>query len=339
MSQPYVYNPPIFRTKTFPFTENEKHREGISTQEKDNKILQFKKTIEEFIDENANLREINMENEEQIIDEIIINQDIPETEAKIFYFIGRLNPPHKGHLTALKQMVKMANETSSIPPLILLGSGPGSKQTMDNPITYETKKDFIESVLEGNYEIEKMTNPAHDISEYISKNLINHTLNIQNIDIIHIAGGKDDDTTKLSFALKSAEKTAKQLVPSADISTRVEAIQAETADSGVAMSATKVRKDAYKTFRDGTGFNGWPQEYKEFYRDKAQTIYNEILKPLQEIPPEERNAAIDKYINEGILPSVSVGQKRKRGGTKKRKYKKRTKKTSKRKRRTTRRKI
>ena len=332
MSQPYVYNPSLFRTMTVPFSDNKKRREGISREERDIKISQ----LEQFIHDNIDITETEADEAEQIIDEIIINQDIPETEAKIFYFIGRLNPPHNGHISALKQMVKMANETSSIPPLILLGSGPGSKRTMDNPITFETKEAYIRSVLEGNYVIQKMTNPAQNISQYIIQKLGDHILKLQNIDITHIAGGKDEDTTKLSFALKSAEKTAQHLVPGADVSTRVEAIEAETTDSGVAMSATKVRKDAYKTFRDGTGFNGWPQEYKQFYRDKAQTIYDEILEPLQEIPPEERNAAIDKYINEGILPSV--GQKRKRGGTKKRKYKKYIKKTRKRKRRITRRK-
>ena len=38
MSQPYVYNPSLFRTMTVPFSDNKKRREGISTQERDIKI-------------------------------------------------------------------------------------------------------------------------------------------------------------------------------------------------------------------------------------------------------------------------------------------------------------
>jgi hypothetical protein len=117
MSQPYVYNPPLIRTTTVPFSDNKKRREGISREERDIKISQ----LEQFIHNNIDITETEADEAEQIIDEIIINQDIPETEAKIFYFIGRLNPPHNGHIAALKQMVKMSNETSSIPPLILLG--------------------------------------------------------------------------------------------------------------------------------------------------------------------------------------------------------------------------
>lgn len=324
MSQPIIYDNPMFRTSSVPGTK--KRREGIPESERDIKISQ----LEDFIKKNIGITESDVDEGEHIVDEIIINQDNPKTEAKFFYFIGRLNPPHSGHITALKELVKMANNTSSIPPLILLGSGPKSLRTMDNPITFEAKDTFIKSVLEGDYIIEKMTNPAQNVSQYIRNILGESILNIQNIDITHIAGGKDEDTTKLEFALKSAEKTARELIPEANIATSVAAIEAETTDSGVAMSATKVRKDAYKTVLNGSGFKGWSEEYKRFYGVNAQQIYDEILFPLQEIPPEDRNTAINKYIDEGTLPSV--GQKRKKGGTKRRKYKKLKKKTYKRKR-------
>lgn len=231
-------------------------------------------------------------------------------EMKFFYFIGRLNPPHNGHIKALKTLVEMANREDSV-PLILLGSGPGSLRTMDNPITFEAKEAFIRSILPGNYIIQKMTNPAKNVSDYI-KNGLEKSENITNIEIHHIAGGKDEDTTKLAFALRAAETAARELVPDANIISDVKTIDAETTDTGISMSATKVRKDAYNTVLQGTGFNGWPEQYKQFYGSIAPQIYNEILFPLQELSETEKTNAIRQYLDAGILPPIS--KKRKRGG-------------------------
>jgi len=338
MSQPIVYDNDmisstnnLFRTSSVQ-QPKQRRREGISEIERDMKIAQ----LENFIKSNIDITESDIDEGQQTVDEIVITQDNSEIKPKFFYFIGRLNPPHNGHIKALEELVKMANSQTSIPPLILLGSGPGSLRTMDNPITYEAKVDFIRRVLPGNYIIEKMTNPAQNVSEYIRRELGESILNIENIDITHIAGGKDEDTTKLAFALKSAEKTARGLVPEANISTGVAAIEAETSDTGDAMSATKVRKDAYRSVLNGKGFEEWQQKYGNFYGENAEQIYNEIIFPIQEIPESDRMTAIEKYINEGTLPSTGA-KKRKRGGARKktRKYKR---KTQKRKRRATRRK-
>ncbi len=304
-------------------------RQGISDIAAASKISELENFINSAID-------INNGNDNYTADEIL-TQDDKGRSAKFFYFIGRLNPPHNGHIKALETLVKMSNREGSV-PLILLGSGPGSLRTMDNPITFEAKETFIRSVLSGDYIIQKMTNPAQNVSNYIREGLeqIGDTLeNIQDVTITHIAGGKDEDTTKLSFALTSAEKTARGIVPEANIVTGVEAIDAETTDSGSAMSATKVRKDAYRTVINGTGFGGWPEQYKQFYGPNAEQIYTEILFPLEQIPEDERKNAINLYLEQGILPSSS--KKRKRGGTK-RKLRKHKKKTQKRKRRLSRRK-
>ena len=286
--------------------------------------------LESFIDQNRR------QNEEFTTEEIL-TQDEAGQEAKFFYFIGRLNPPHSGHIKALKTLVEMANSEGS-EPLILLGSGPKGLRTMDNPIDFSTKEKFIRRVLPGSYDIKEMTNPAKNVSEYIRNGLGGSLSNITNITINHIAGGKDEDTTKLAFALKSAENTARQLAPETEILTGVKAIDAETTDSGIAMSATKVRKDAYKTVLDDSGFDGWPEQYKQFYGSNAEEIYNEILFPLKEIPPAEKMNAVTQYITSGVLPSSS-SKKRKReiGGTKRR-IRKNKKKTKKRKRRNTHRK-
>jgi nicotinamide mononucleotide adenylyltransferase len=276
----------------------------MSNQQKaiaDEKIRRF----EAFLVKKATL--INSDTNDTFTADEVTTKDISGQEESFYYFIGRLNPPHNGHIAALKQLVELANANDSV-PLILLGSGPGSddesRRTMDNPITFEAKEEFIKSIIPGKYIIKKMSNPAQNVSEYISSRLVNNP-NVDNIKITHIAGGKDEDATKLSFALKSAEKTATTIAPNAKITATVNTIEPETTDIGTAMSATKVRKDAYKTILNGTGFEGWPQQYKEFYGTMAKPIYDQILHPLNNIPDQDRKTLIETYITSGMLPPAA----------------------------------
>jgi nicotinamide mononucleotide adenylyltransferase len=327
---PVIHNPSTTIAKTTSVNPYISRRpQGITKDDRDKKISE----LENFINEGMNIQK----DEGDYVAEIL-TQDDERQSNKFFYFIGRLNPPHNGHIKALEQLVRMANTQGSI-PLILLGSGPRGERTMDNPITFETKEAFIRSVLQGEYIIKKMDNPAKNVSDYIREGLEESGDTLQNIDEItikHIAGGKDEDATKLSFALKSAEKTARELVPGATIEAGVETIDAASTDSGEAMSATKVRKDAYRTVLDGSGFDGWPEQYKQFYGPNAEQIYNEILFPLNSMSNEERTTVISNYINPSINDKPN-DKKRKRGGTKRRKRKNK-KKTQKRKRRVSRRK-
>jgi hypothetical protein len=269
----------------------------------DEKIRKF----EEFINGRAN--EINNSQEEEYdVEEINLTETNGQSK-KLFYFIGRLNPPHNGHIAALQSLVDLANKANSV-PLILLGSGPtqknGDKRTMDNPISFETKKQLIESKLPGvegtDYIIQEMANPAKDVSNYVSTQL-GEVSDLQDIEITHIAGGKDEDATKLSFALKSAENTASRLAPNATVTASVEAIEPEVTDTGSAMSATKVRKDAYKTILNGKGFEEWNAKYGLFYGPMAQSIYEEILAPITKYGVTEDQ--IQDYIKNGTLPSNS----------------------------------
>ena len=88
--------------------------------------------------------------------------DFLPTSISFFYFIGRLNPPHNGHIAALHSLIIMARDDNSF-PLILLGNGPQSKscskdqQTtnkLDNPIDFELKKEFIQYKLLTQYGID-----------------------------------------------------------------------------------------------------------------------------------------------------------------------------------------
>jgi nicotinamide mononucleotide adenylyltransferase len=240
--------------------------------------------------------------------------------VKFFYFIGRLNPPHSGHIKALNTLVEIANRNKCV-PLILLGSGPRSERSLDNPITFEAKENFIRRKLNGEFIIRKMTNPAENVSQYIIEELEKKSKNITNVSITLVVGGKDEDATKLLFTLKFAEKSVKDLIPNAIVSKDVIVIEAEktNSDSDILMSATKVRKDAYRTVINNSGFDGWPEEYKEFYGENAEQIYNEILFPIRELSEEERLNVLHNYITSSILPSTNKNTKKKRkiGGTKK----------------------
>ena len=308
----------------------------------DEKIRQF----EGFIDGRAD--EINNSQEEEYDVEQINLTETNGQSKKLFYFIGRLNPPHNGHIAALRALVELANKANSV-PLILLGSGPkqtnGDKSTMDNPISFETKKQLIESKIPGvegtDYIIQEMTNPAKDVSNYVSSQ-IGNVSDLQDIEISHIAGGKDEDATKLAFALKSAENTASRLAPNATVTAYVEAIEPAVTETGSAMSATKVRKDAYNTILNSKGFEEWNTKYGVFYGQMAQNIYEEILAPVTKYGVTEEQ--IQDYINYGTLPSNSkkrieynstlpssslTKRNRTRGGSTKRKHIRKSKRTNK----------
>ena len=339
MSQPYVYEETPLRRTSTEYAPVKSQNKGMPRTEAEQKIREF----EEYINRNVGITEEEVDEGEQLFSEAM-TQDDTGREAKFFYFIGRLNPPHSGHLKALETLVKMANEQGS-EPLILLGSGPNKgERTMDNPISFELKQHFIRRVLNEKlpglkFEIKKMTNPAGDVSEYIRKGLGENLNKIQNIEIKHIAGGKDEDTKKLLFALKSAEKTAKNLASGAEIITAVEPIEAETIEGETPMSATKVRKDAYKSVLDGSGFESWNEKYGVFYGHDAEDMYRQILYPLAGKSPEEKIEMVNNYLNPIVEP-IGLKRKTKKGGTKRRNKRNKIskKKTQKKRRRTLRRK-
>jgi nicotinamide mononucleotide adenylyltransferase len=331
-------NPPIKNQKTVSLKRSYSAGPGIdpgmSNEEKEYKI----KKIEAYF--------INIIKENEYTADKATIEETNGKEFNFFYFIGRLNPPHNGHIAALQKLVEQAKSTGST-ALILLGSGPkqsdGNKRTMDNPIPFITKKDFVESKLEGvndkDYIIREMTNPTKDISDYISEQLAksSNLPNLTDIKITHIAGGKDEDASKLSFALKSAVTTATRLAPSsATVIGTVATIEPENTDTGSAMSATQVRKDAYKTVLNGNGFEEWNIKYGVFYGLMAETIYKEILYPITNYGLTKEQ--IQTYIDTGELPKKKNSKSQKAGTTKRRSNKyKNTKKYKKRKRKTHRR--
>jgi len=246
--------------------------------------------------------------------------DFLPTSISFFYFIGRLNPPHNGHIAALHSLIIMARGDHSF-PLILLGNGPQSKscsidqQTthkLDNPIDFELKKEFIQYKLQTHYGIEpttylivEMGSPAKQVSNYITFTLEQPGLaeNINEVKIYHVAGDKDGDTTKLDFIKPIAINTARPLIPQLErIVTETIGIPAITEGTeGEEMSATKVRLSIYEGVltRNREIFMG---KYGEFYGDYASKIYATIERVGQEIRPER----LIEYIR-CKDPSVALG--------------------------------
>jgi hypothetical protein len=244
--------------------------------------------------------------------------------------------------------------------LILLGSGPnGGERTMDNPITFELKADIIREKLAakgftefnpespddgGDYIIQRMTNPARDVSNFVKWGLPSDTK--LKVRVIHIAGAKKGDVEKLDFIKKPARAS---LPEDTEFEFESEGLPPKQSSSGKDMSATEVRKDAYSSVIDGSGYEGWLKKYGDFYGKFAENVYTEILYPLQNIPEKEHLSAIQNYIETGVLPKiikrkllqaqkeVELGGSRKQSKTKKRSNLKK-RRTQRKKRRTTRRK-
>uniref|UniRef100_A0A6C0JY46 Uncharacterized protein n=1 Tax=viral metagenome TaxID=1070528 RepID=A0A6C0JY46_9ZZZZ len=292
---------------------------GMTEETKDLKREQFRTYLHSLIDN-------TIEQEDTI--ELVI----PTTTNKhFFYFIGRLNPPHDGHIAALEALIHKANAAGS-EPLILLGSGPGKLQTLDNPIPFSLKREFIESklsekeiggmpIVPNMYHIEEMASPAGQVSAYVMGSLEDN-INYDEITITHVAGGKDEDTTKLAFALNAARKTAESIQPGAQITASTFAVEAKPSASlsDQPMSATQVRKSVYNDYLEGKGFDEWNPQYKEFYGTMAHQIYDAILAPALGL---KREQVLD-YIKTGQLPkpsSESTGKKqrtsKKTGGNRK----------------------
>jgi nicotinamide mononucleotide adenylyltransferase len=235
-----------------------------------------------------------------------------------YYFIGRLNPPHAGHIAALKKLVKTANEKKST-PLILLGSGPKGERTLDNPITYDLKSRFIRANLPGDYILQEMKSPASDVSQYIKTALQNKNSPAKNIHITHMAGDKAEDATKLNFIKPVAYQTAKNIATKAEVTTNTEALS-PVKMNGKEMSATQVRKDAYRCFLEGeSGEEAFKQKYGDFYKYFTSEMYEQIVEPARQLSEEQ----ILEYIETGKMTNTKT-RKRKSPASPKSKSKPRT---------------
>jgi len=251
----------------------------------DKKIEQFEKYLDNRFDE-----------EEYVPDYVVHSMSFNEDDPKMIflsYFIGRCNPPHSGHIAALSSLlndVRLEQDNDSeAKALILLGSGPGKKQTQDNPIGFSLKRKFIryklkqqlggisDSQLDKLCEIKEMNNSFGDVPYFVKENIQHRDITtIRSIQITHYAGDKDGDATKLAGVGERSEKIAIDLTNnSLPVIKTTEAIKPISAGTGEkSMSATKVRTDVYTNLTR----EQWLAEYSDFYGQFAQAIYSTILR-------------------------------------------------------------
>ena len=205
------------------------------------------------------------------------------TDLKIYFFIGRLNPPHAGHLAALEHVIRQANSEGST-PLILLGSGPKGERTLDNPIPFETKAEFLDSVLspQGLYfKLRRMTSALPDLTQWYT-DILSHSPQPRSVQFIRVAGDKDDNSTKFDYL----KKPLSELGP--NISLETFALSPIKTNGEESMSATIVRKDVYRAFlEDGdNGFYDFEERYGSFYGGYTAQMYKDICFPATLLSPE-----------------------------------------------------
>lgn len=191
------------------------------------------------------------------------------------YFIGRCNPPHQGHIDILVKMLKDVMEHGHAKALILLGSGPGKARTSDNPISFELKQEFIvykltETLrmspgdLNSICQILEMSNSFIDVPAFVRRQV---SKTYSSVEIVHYAGDKEGDGTKLARLGERSVSVAKPFSPDVRFSTTTMIVK----QGDIIMSATEIRRDAYQLHRDA-----WIEKYASFYGPFTHRMYDEI---------------------------------------------------------------
>jgi len=242
----------------------------------------------------------------------ILESKLPATSSdkvKCYFFIGRLNPPHSGHIAALSQMVEIANAEGYM-PVILLGDGP-AKEQMENPISFELKRDILLSKLRGEYVVLQRTNQLHQVMSFVKTSIARHSGGaLHSVNIMQVAGNKEEDTKKLDYMKPILADATKELVgPDIEITTGTMAIDAVEV-GGMKMSATIVRLDACEEFVAGGDGSHFLAKYSEFYGAFTPHVYAAISAKAAELSPAKLARYIEKEHNK--LSGHVSGHKRKR---------------------------
>ena len=212
----------------------------------------------------------------------------------IYFFIGRMNPPHAGHEGALRQLMEKAMEERSI-PLILAGSGPnGGERTLDNPLTFVTKQRVLKYRLSGSLcEIREKKNPVVDVLNWMEEIMRNTGQTV--VEFKLVTGDKGENASKLDGILEGIVRSAQiKGIQATGTSVAIRPIVEE----GVEMSATQVRKDALKGLVSGDG--SFHAKYSGYYGPHTENVFGEIAQLATTLPQEQ----VVAYIATGELPKI-----------------------------------
>jgi hypothetical protein len=214
-------------------------------------------------------------------------------------------------------MIETANADGSV-PLILIGSGPKGLRTMDNPVTFETKTEFLKYRLPHHlkYVVRPLRNPLEEVTSWYH-DVLPHINEVNQVSFIRFAGDKGDNAIKF----KHLDERFEQLHSAAN--SRTVPIKPVMASTSKEMSATIVRKTAYSCLLNqmkglGDGLAMFTQQYGKFYGDFCPHIYTEILEVVEGMSPED----IQSYIDTSKLPKKTKTKKLSKKGSKASKSKK-----------------
>lgn len=243
-------------------------------------------------------------------------------DLQFFYFIGRMNPPTPAHIDLLMELVANA-ERNNTKAIIVIGKGPeGGVLSLDDPLTFDLKNDIINAKLRrpGSYEIiDNTSNFIAPIINSVSKQINEierRGVRINSIQITQIAGSKDDDLTKLDFVKNSlVSKLSTDYSTCGSVTGNVLPFGAVPSTTGVPMSATSIRKDAYTYYLDsgknvGSAFQKFSGKYGWFYTDYTEAVFRELLNPLINNTPRKIQMVISdeklrEYIN-GVVDDTGA---------------------------------
>ncbi len=337
MSQPHELKPIIFA----PFERQRSHgpkykrqsvANTITPEQKMQKIQDFEEEKKKYLQE---LRELKDKQYTTLKNDITKNY-------KVYYFIGRLNPPHNGHIEALDFLIKKAqreNPDGNYKVIILLGSGPGKNQTLNDPLPFGFKRSVVIDLLRTNgipdidnlidsrkVLIEEMDRAAEQIAAEIRIKILEVEQFISKVnkfilDTYRVSSTKEGDDKKLNWIEQSLQNSIGQLL-NIQLTTRVVGIVAIENEGQIAMSATKVRKDALRNFitdglvinRVGPGYLSFVAKYGRFYGSHIEAVYGAIVDQADGLSEAE----IQAYIDTTKLPKT-----KKKGGSRKRRKTKR----------------
>ena len=149
-----------------------------------------------------------------------------------------------------------------------------------------------------------MGSAAEQIKQHIEKALVDHP-SATTIEIIHIAGEKGDDATKLNYLEPIVVNITNELRPSAEVKFRTQKVTPEQSKTDISkdLSATQVRKDAYICFLTAdkdAKYTCFAEKYRDFYGIYTERIYNQIIDSAKKHTLEQLN----EYIVHGKIPKT-----------------------------------
>lgn len=353
MSQPYSKDYLTLETYSQPETQNFSLETvgRITNAEQEAKIQMFNENRDRyrqyFVNENTEKQKVF----QQVATE---DSDIQDNTYEIerrglyYYFVGRLNPPHEGHIEALLNVISNAIDNGGI-AIILLGSGPnGGERTSKDPLDFEIKRNFVidklkdklkykypgldidEMFVNGRIQISEMGKTTEQIRSVIQNDISNQLF--EELEAIRISGDKDggEDLKKLAWIEKALSSGIidrnGNIIPLIARVIAQPAVQSES--KGEPMSATIIRKIVY----DMDPFTNY-EDRLEVFKDKTHGFYETraldhtkpIFDAIDKYHPGKAISGSDKKAIKAIgKPKVGKPKidKSKKGGSKRRKLRK-----------------